>query len=332
MKESPMKKLAKNLADGNLSNCYLFFGEEKYLINLYENKMKDFIASQGEASMNTDVFWEKESVSNILAALETMPFFSEYRLVIVKNSGLFAAGRKEDSQTMAAGLKDLPESSIILFIEDNVDKRNALYKTLAQVGQAIDFERPAESDLAAWIVREMKSQGIALEKQGALYLIRAIGGSMENISQEMTKLAAYCSDKKAAAEADIDKICTKGLELRVFGLIDALAAKNAAKALKIFENLMDAKESPIMVLSLIARQFRLILGCSQMKGKSQSEIAAALSVPPFAIRECMKQAANFTESTLIQAIKDCLEADVGIKTGRIGDKLALETLIVKYGT
>jgi len=331
MKESPMKELAKNLAEGKLSNCYLFFGEEKYLINLYESKMKDFIASQGEASMNIDVFWEKESVSNILNALETMPFLSEYRLIIVKNSGLFASGRKDDSQAMTAGLKDLPDSSIILFIEDNVDKRNAVYKAVTQIGRSVEFESPTESELATWIIREMKGQNVAIEKQTALYLIRAVGGSMENIAREMTKLAAYCGDKKNATSADIDAVCTKGLELKVFGLVDALAAKNASKALQIFENLMDAKESPIMILTLIARQFRMILACSQGKGKSPSEIASALGVPPFAIRECMKQAANFTEAALVQAIKDCLEADTGIKTGRIGDRLALETLIVKYG-
>lgn len=332
MKESPIRELAKNLAEGSLSNCYLFFGEEKYLINLYENKLKEFIASGGEASMNIDVFWEKERVANILSAIETMPFFSEYRLIIVKNSGLFVAGRKDDSQAMAEGLKDLPGSSIILFTEENVDKRSALYKTVAKAGHCVEFEKPAENELAAWIIREMKAQDIVIGKAAALHLIRTVGGSMEGIAREMTKLAAYCSDKKEALEGDIDTVCTKGLELRVFGLVDALAAKNASRALKIFENLMDAKESPIMVLTLIARQFRLILGCSQMKGKSSSEIASSLGAPPFAIKECMKQAANFSENTLIQAIKDCLEADVGIKTGRIGDRLALETLIVKYGS
>jgi len=326
-----MKELAKSLERGEVGTCYLFYGEEKYLIDLYEERMKKFIASSGDASMNIDVFVDKESVSNILNALETIPFFSERRLVIVKNSGLLATGRKDDSALMAAGLKNLPDSGIIVFIEENVDKRNAVYKAISQVGQCVEFKRPAESELISWVVREMKGHGIAIEKQAALYLIRATGGGMESLFQEMAKLAAYCKDKGTASEADIDEVCTKGLELKVFGLVDALALKDGARAIRIFENLMEAKESPILVLSLIARQFRLMLGCSQMKGRSSSEIASALGAPPFAIKECMKQAGNFREDELISAIKDCLETDSGIKTGKIGDRLGLEILIVKYG-
>jgi len=331
MKETSFKDLGKSLNEGNPGNCYLFYGEEKYLISLYENKMKDFIASRGETSVNVDVFWEKESVSNILNALETLPFLCDYRLVLVKNSGLFATGRKDDSQAIASGVKNLPDTSIIVFIEDNVDKRNALYKTVSALGGCIEFKRPSESELITWVVREMKAAGVAIEKGAAVHLIRTVGGNMENLSKEMAKLAAYCSLKKTAVITDIDHICTKGLETKVFGLVDALATKNTGLALQIFENLMEAKEAPIMILSLIARQFRLILGCAQNIGQTSSEIAAALGAPPFAIKECMKQAGNFSVKELTQALKDCLEADTNIKTGRITDKLALEVLIVKYG-
>jgi len=326
-----MKELAKALEQGSPRNCYLFYGEEKYLIDMYEERMKKFIALKGEASMNIDVFVDKESVTNITNAIETMPFFCEQRLVIVKNSGLLASGRKDDSALMTTALKDIPESTILVFIEDNVDKRSTVYKAISQVGELVEFKRPTESELVAWISREMKLKGIAIEKGVALYLIRATSANMETLSTEMSKLTAYCADKGQVTEADIDEVCTKGIELKIFALVDAFAHKNRSRAMGIFENLMEAKESPILVLSLIARQFRFMLACSQAGGKSSSEIGSALGAPPFAIRECMKQARNFSEAELVQAMKDCLEADVGIKTGRIGDRLAVEVLIGRYG-
>jgi len=327
-----MKELSKSLAAGSLGNCYLFYGEEKYLISLYESKMKEFIASAGEASMNIDIFFEKENISNILNTAETMPFFSEKRLIIVKNSGLFSAGRKDDSHAMAEGIKNLPESSILLFIEDNVDKRGVLYKTAVKIGSCIEFKKPTESELITWVVREMKARDIAIDKSSAIHLLRAVSGGMENIYTELLKLAAYCADKQAVSESDIDAICTKGLEMRVFGLVNALVMKDSALALQIFANLMEIKESPIMVLSLIARQFRLILACAEMKGRSSSEIASALGVSPFALKDSMKQAANYKKEELLSAISDCLEADYAIKSGKMGDKLALEILIVKYSS
>jgi len=326
-----MKELAKNLEQGNLKNCYLFHGEEKHLIDIYEERMKKFVAAKagapGEAGMNIDVFVDKESVANIINAIETMPFFCDYRLVIVKNSGLLASGRKDDSALMAQHLKDLPETTIIVFIEDNIDKRNVVYKAILQAGEPVEFKRPTEAELISWVAREMKLKGVAIDKNAALYLIRATSANMESLAQEMTKLAAYCKGRGVATQDNIDAVCTKGIELKVFALVDALAHKNKAKALQIFENLMEAKESPILILSLIARQFRFMLACSAARSRSSAEIAAAIGAPPFAIKECMKQARNFSEAELVQMLKDCLEMDIGIKTGRVGDRLAVEVLI-----
>jgi len=322
-----MKELAKNLEQGNLKNCYLFHGEEKHLIDIYEERMKKFIAAKGDASTNIDVFVDKESVANIINAIETMPFFCDYRLVIVKNSGLLASGRKDDSALMTEALKDIPGTTIVVFIEDNIDKRNAVYKAILQAGEPVEFRRPTEAELISWVGREMKLKSVVIDKSAALHLIRATSTNMESLAQEMAKLAAYCKERGTATQDDIDAVCTKGIELKVFALVDALAYKNKVKALEIFENLMEAKESPLLILSLIARQFRFMLACSAAKGRSSTEIAAAIGAPPFAIKECMKQARNFSEAELVQTLKDCLEMDVGIKTGRIGDRLAVEVLI-----
>ena len=326
-----MKRLEKELQEGKLEhNCYLFFGEERYLIDLYEGKMKEYLEASGDAAMNMDTFWGKADVADIFDAVETMPFLSEYRLVIVKNSGLFASGRKNDSAYSAQRLLDISQTGIIVFVEENVDKRSAVYKAVTRVGRAIEFMRPSESELAAWIGRELKAYGVSIEKGTAVYLSRIASLGMEQIQQEIKKLGAYCADKKEVIIQDIDDICTKSLELKVFGLVDALAGKNTDKALEIFENLMEVKESPIRVLSLIARQFRLILQCSQMKNRAARDIAAAIGVQPFVVQECTKQGANFDKETLIQAMKDCLEADIKIKTGQLADTLALEGIIVKY--
>jgi len=328
-----MKKLAKELQEGKLEhNCYLFFGEERYLIDLYEGKMKAYLEQSGDASMNMDTFWGKADVTDIFDAVETLPFLSEYRLIIVKNSGLFANGRKNDSAYAAERLKDISQTGIIVFIEENVDKRSAVYKAVTKTGRAIEFVRPSESELAAWIAREFKVYSVSIERTAAVYLSRIASAGMEQIQQEIKKLGAYCAEKKTVTIQDIDDICIKSLELKVFGLVDALAGKNADKALEIFENLMEVKESPIRVLSLIARQFRLILQCSQMRNRAPRDIAAAIGVQPFVVQECIKQGANFDRDTLICAMKDCLDADIKIKTGQLGDTLALESIIVKYAS
>ena len=80
------------------------------------------------------------------------------------------------------------------------------------------------------------------------------------------------------------------------------------------------------------RQFRLMLQSRALssQGLGQEEIARRLGQRGFVVAECLRQGHNFSLEALEQALRDCLEADVSVKTGRMGDKLAVETLIIRY--
>ncbi|MCL2616360.1 MAG: DNA polymerase III subunit delta [Defluviitaleaceae bacterium] len=330
-----MKELMQDIKIKAFKPLYLLFGEERYLVRLYEAKLRDAIVPPAFEAMNMDIFEGKAvRVEDIEIRATTLPFMCERRLLIVRESGLFAAGRKDESERIAEFFKHLPPDTVIVFVEDDVDKRSKAYKQAAANGLAVEFSTPSENELVAWVSRQFKEQGKSIMPQNAATLLRYVAFDMYAAASEVAKLSAYIGSAADIAAADIEAVCVKSVEARIFELVDAVANKDAPKALERLDNLLAAKESPLMVIVMIARQFRIMLMCKECaaQGLGTEATAAATGLRSFVVSAALKQSRGFDEASLINALQDCAETDNRIKTGKIQDRLGVEMLIVRHSS
>ena len=330
-----MKELKADIKNRTFKRAYLLYGDEKYLIHYYENLLKETLMPAGADIMNLDIFENKSvSVERISDACHTAPFLNDYRLILVRDSKLFISGRKADSEYMAGVLGDLPESTILVFVEDEVDKRSRLYKKLGETGRLQEFKTPGDKELFEWVNNSVKKRGGRITRDAIQVLLRNTAHNMQALSSEIEKLTAYTGISGEINNDDIKSICTPVLETQIFDLVGAVGEKKPERALDIFNNMVLMKEQPLVVLTMIARQFRLVLQSKALseKGCSNNEIANFLSIRGFVVTECLRHANGFKTEELIAALKDCLEADLNVKSGRMSDRLAVETLITKYAS
>ena len=329
-----MKTLKKDWKNNRFSRCYLFYGAESYLIREYEAALTKAILPAGTELMNHDIFEEKRATAAaIMDAAETLPFLNEKRLVTVRNSEFFQkAGRKEEGEKLKDFLADLPETVCLLFIEEKAEKTNGLYKAVAKVGQAVEFKKPAEKDLGTWVKKRCKENGKEMSESVWNLFLQTVDHDMEHIDGELQKLFAYKGEETEIKAEDIRAVCTVSLEARVFDLVKAVAEKRPAKAIQIYRTLLSLKESPYMVLSLITRQFRLILETLLLSesGMTNDAIAAKLEIRDFAVREYLRQSKRFPAAGWKNALRDCLQTDLDIKSGKAAEEGAVELLIMRY--
>ena len=329
-----MKTLKKNWKNHEFSRCYLFYGTETYLIREYEAALTKAILPEGAEIMNHDIFEEKRATAAaIMDAAETLPFLNEKRLVTVRNSEFFQkGGRKEEGEKLKAFLADLPETVCLLFIEEKAEKTNGLYKAVAKYGQAVEFKKPTEKDLGTWIKKRCKENGMEMSEGVLNLFLQTVDHDMENIDGELQKLMAYKGEEKEIKAEDIRAVCTVSLEARVFDLVRAVAEKRPEKAVQIYRTLLSMKESPYMVLSLITRQFRLILETMLLSqsGMTNDAIGARLEIRDFAVKEYLRQSKRFSAEGWKHAVRDCLQVDLDIKSGKAAEETAVELLIMKY--
>lgn len=331
-----MKELKKQWKNHEFARCYLFFGEETYLMRNYEVALMQAILPAGAEMMNHDSFTEKQATATaIMDAAETLPFLNEKRLVTVRNSDFFQkAGRKEEGEKLKEFLADLPETVCLLFLEEKVEKNNGLYKAVVKYGQAVEFKRLTEKELAAWMKKSCKAEGLEMSEAVAGLFLQTVDHDMETMEKEMQKLIAYKEKGGTVTAEDIRAVCTVSLEAKVFDLVRAVAEKKPEKAVGIYRNLILLKESPYMVLSLITRQFRLILETLLLSkgGLPNESIAAKLEIRDFAVREYLRQSKRFSSEVWKNALRDCLDTDLDIKAGKVGEEAAVELLIMKYSS
>jgi DNA polymerase-3 subunit delta len=88
------------------------------------------------------------------------------------------------------------------------------------------------------------------------------------------------------------------------------------------------------ILYLITRQFNMLLQVKELKNKGYDAnvIGEKMGLAGFIARKYVAQAAKFKEAELRQAVRDCVEAEEAVKTGRMNDVMSVELLIVQYSS
>ena len=125
-----MKSLNEDLKSGQLNNVYLLYGEEAYLKKQYKDKLRNAMVSPDD-NMNYAYYEGKgANVKEIIDLAETLPFFAERRLIVLEDTGFF----KNATADLADYIKEMPETTAMIFVESEVDKRNKLYKAVQKIG------------------------------------------------------------------------------------------------------------------------------------------------------------------------------------------------------
>ena len=325
-----MKSVLEDIKNQEYKQAYLFFGEEGYLKKQYRDKLIQAWNPDGD-TMNYSRFEGKGiDVKEVISLGETMPFFAERRIILMENTGFF----KNQCPELTEYLNSLPDYLYLLFVEEEVDKRSKMFKTVKQIGRVVDFSVQDEKTLMRWVLGILKREGKQITQRDMERFLSKTGTDMSNIEKELEKLLCYTMDRSVITGEDIDAVCTTQINNRIFAMVQAVAEQNQKKALDLYYDLLTLREPPMRILFLLAKQFRQICLTKKLseEGLSQTEIASKLGVPSFVVRNLESCARVYTVEELENAVRDFVDAEEAVKTGTLGDVLSVELLIVKYSS
>lgn len=325
-----MQRINEDIKTENFKQMYLLCGSEDYLRSQYRDRLKKALLGNGDA-MNLSCFEGKDiSQPQLVDLAETMPFLAERRVIVIENSGMFKGG----SDVLADYLKEVSPTAFFVFSEKEVDKRNRLYKVVKDKGYIGEFGEQDEATLTRWVAGLVKKENMEIDRAAIALLLYKTGTDMENIRRELEKCICYCLKRGRITAQDVEMICTERLSNRIFDMINFLAAGKQEQALKLYYDLLALKEPPMRILFLISRQFNMLLQTKMLreKGYDKRIISEKLGVAPFIAGKYMDQAAHFKRPVLRKALEDCVQAEEDVKTGRIGDVMSVELLMIKYSS
>lgn len=314
------------------NNLFLFMGEETYLLQEQINSWKNaFIVKHGDinlAMLDSD----EMPLNEIMAAIEAVPFLGDKRLIFVyglpdapkiRNADKVTKKdekREEDLKKMEKYLDKIPDSSVVVFVQSNPDKRKSFYKQLSKKADVKDFAPLTGRSLVSWIQKKVTKEGAKIDYDTAEYLISLTGQNLWRIAQEISKITSH-SPEQGISRDIIDKLVIPTLEANIFHFTDALGAKDHKKAIHKLHHTMAAGENLRPVFYMIVRQFRLLLQASDyMQSTSNANptsFAASLKIHPFVAKNTIAQLKHFKQEDLKDAYEKLLEIDTALKTSKI---------------
>lgn len=325
-----LSTLKKQFSSGEYDNVYLFFGEEDFLKNHYFNMLKKNLVEEDFADFNYVVFeGAKQDFDEITIAVETPPMMAQKKVVVIKYSGIFSKASEAVKQYYTQILSRKYEDIVLVFYEEEVDKRSTLYKLIEKVGVAVECAYLEGVELINWVGRGCREAGKTIGKSEAEYLIHSCDGGMNNIKRELEKLFAYCTDR--ITRGDIDKIVTKMPQSRVFDMVNAMMKKDSKTVFARLDELKVLKESAFMVLAMLYTNFERIYHTKILseRGEAPNSIASTIKVSPYFVRDYINAASVFDKKFLRYALKSIAKLDYDIKQGRIDEWIGLENFLAK---
>ncbi len=322
-----MKSLNDDLKSGQFHKVYLLYGEEAYLKKQYKDKLRQAIV--GDDTMNYSYF-EGKGVNHreVIDIAETMPFFAERRLIVMEDTGAL----KSASAELADYIKEMPESTVLVMVESEVDKRGKLFKAITSSGRAVELGRQDENTLLRWVAGLVRKEMRQMDDSTVRFFVSKVGTDMENIQQELEKLFCYTMDRGQITAKDVESICTTQIGNHIFDMINAVAEHKQRKALDYYYELLALKEPPMRILFLLAKQFRQLLEVKELErsGHQRKEIASIVGLHPFVAGKYQDQAKRFKTKELRDIIEESVDIEERVKTGLLTDTLAVELFIIKY--
>ena len=217
-----MKNLNEDLKTGQFKQIYLLYGEEGYLKRQYRDRFIKAMLPEGDTMNYAHYEGKNINVREVIDLAETLPFFAERRLIVFEDTGFFKSAGAE----LADYIKDMPDTTYFIFVENEVDKRSRLYKAVKAKGYIVELSTQDEGTLKRWIQGIVRREKKQIPDSVILYFLNKVGTDMENIQRELEKVFCYSLDRQEITKEDIDAVCVTQITNHIFDMVNAVADKN----------------------------------------------------------------------------------------------------------
>lgn len=325
--------LHRALKQGRIDPLYLLFGVEDYLRDRTARAITDAALRDTSLREFNEASYSLTSVDvqQALAAAEQLPMMSSRRVVRIAD---FSKLREADEDALARYIARPAESSVVIFIAGDLDKRRRLSKILLDTCVSIEFPALKDAELAAWARSRLKELKTETDERTLHQIVALVGSDARTLISELDKLATAALGSGHITMKMVESLVGRSRELSNFELTDHLIARNRKRALQTLQRLLDDGAEPVMLIGLIAVNYhRLALAKELMSRQaSKEEVFRLVAMPPGKRKEFLETARRSDASTLARSIERIAAADLAIKTSQATPRLQLEMLVCELAS
>ncbi len=307
---------------------YLIYGESYRLI---EEEIQKII--KNETNLVT-LDLQDSSLDDILTEATYVSMFEESKIIIVKNALFFTSNKdkEEDMQKLLNYMENpIATTTLIFTTYEKIDNRKKVTKMFEKKYKIITVGNLSKIDLTNKVRDYIFKNKYKIENETLEYLIESCQNNYDLIYNEIQKLFLYYEKTSTILLKDVKEIISKSIEDNNFKFIEAVVNKNLRKALYILEDLYKLKIDPIVLVRLLAREYRLMYQVKFLmsQGYYKKDIGKQLKMQEWQIDKLSRNSSIFYEEDLKSFIEKIAELDYKIVSGNDDKFLIFKTFLLE---
>ena len=226
------ESIAKSLSERRYAPVYLLHGEEGYYIDALAKRFEDILPDD-EKTFNQYILHAPETEpSQIMDLCRRMPMMSERQVVILKEAQAIRADKLNKLHSYVAD--PAPSTILVICCRGAVAKGKDLLAALKKSGAVIfESKKVTDYNAPALIGTYIKSKDLSAGQKALEMLRDFIGTDLSRLFNEIDKLASLLPPRAEITPDVIERHIGVSREFNSFELVDAIAARDGAKAFRI---------------------------------------------------------------------------------------------------
>jgi len=307
-------KIVNDIKAGNIKPIYFLMGEEPYYIDKLSEYIEQNVLSEEEKGFNQTVLYGRDvTVEDIVSTAKRYPMMSDRQVVIIKE----AQDLSRTIDKIESYVNNPMDTTVLVFCYKykTLDKRKKVTKLLAQNGIVYESKKLYENQVGDWIKRVLAGKKYTIDPKANAMLVEFLGTDLSKINNELEKLQIILSQGTMITPQHIEENIGFSKDYNVFELRKAIGERNQLKAYKIAENFAhNPKEYPlVMTTGLVFGFFVQLLKYHGLKDKNPKNVAAAIGVNPYFLKEYDLAVKNYPMRKVSQIVGALRDIDVKSK-------------------
>lgn len=316
--------LEKSVRGGHPGPVYVILGQEGHMAKEAVSLIRGACEEAGANASSTSLFSAKESkVSQAVSMLKNVSMFGTRPLVIIREAESL---QKEALEILADYCEKPIASSTLVIVAEKLDGRTRFMQVVSKTAAIVECKPLYMEKIPSWINAQVRKGGRQISQDAAQFLANLVGNNLSQLSSAIEKIVLYIGDKKLIELKDVEGAVAETHQHTIFELTDAVGLKNLPKALSLLQNILDNGESPVLLLNMLARHFRILSKAKEVYGRpgGGSEVASYLGVHPYFVKNYLGQSRNFSKGELKRSFGVLHKCDRELKSSRISKERVIE--------
>ena len=321
--------LDRELRQGKIRPIYIIVGAEHHLAMTALRGIQEAVKATGTDPLSVLTLTGREARAEaVIGALRTVPMLGGRPLVVIREGEQLS---KEAAEALAAYMEAPVEAATLAIVASKLDGRSRLMQQAAKGGAVIECKPLYLEKVPGWINMETKRQGRQISQEAARFLADMIGTDLGQLAQAIERIILFVGDRKLIELADVETAVAETHQHTIFELANAVGTRRWPKAFALLTNVLDNGESPVFVLTMLARHFRLLSKAKEVTGRmgGEGEVAKYLGVHPYFAKDYVAQARNFSAGELRSAFRLLHRCDRELKSSRVPKARVLEKAVME---